>query len=112
VGSLKQGRDMRNKVSVVLGMVLDAPDFNILEQPTLVQAQSYRSKVRSNGRNYVAYVDFIDLKNGSVKLQSKRLIHTFNFNLDEEHKISYLSSRDYHDEITDYMIEFTKRRGD
>jgi hypothetical protein len=103
---------MRNKVSVVLRMVLDAPDFSILEQPTLVQVQSYRSKVRSLGRNYVAHVDFIDLKSGSVKLLSKRLIHTFNFNLDEEHKISYLSSRDYHDEITDYMIEFTKRRGD
>lgn len=103
---------MRNKVSVVLKMVLDAPDYSFLEQPILVQVQSYRSLVRSFGRNYVAYVDFIDLRNGSVKLQSKRLIHTFNFNLDEEHKVSYLSSRDYHDEITDYMLEFTKRRGD
>jgi len=102
---------MKVNVMVVLRMVLDAPDFTILEQPTLCQIGSYRLKARSYGRNYTAHVDFLDSKNGSVKLHSKQLIHTFIFNLDEE-KVTYSSTRDYQEEITDYMVELSKRRGD
>ncbi len=109
---LSKRRVMKSKVLVVLRMILDAPDFVVLEPPSLYDTNSYKAKVRSFSRNYFVNAEFSNPSSGLLKIFSKRLVHTFSFDLNDGIKTSYLSSRDYQDEIVDYMIELSKRRGD
>jgi len=68
--------------------------------------------VVSYSRNYDVSAEFSYPYSGLLKLFSNRLVHSFSFDLKDGIKTSYLSSRDYQEEIVDYMIKLSKRRGD